>query len=87
MPDQRTTPVLLGLPNWNRARGLYLAELFLAAAQKDASSVAPILREMRATGFKSVRALAAELNRLKVPTPRAGEWHPTTVARVLARIG
>lgn len=58
-----------------------------AAAQKHASSLAPIVREIRAAGITSVRALSEELNRRKVPTPRGGEWHPTTVARVLARIG
>jgi len=58
-----------------------------AAAQKHASSLAPLIREIQAAGFTSVRAVAGELNRREVPTPRGGQWHPTTVARVLARIG
>lgn len=58
-----------------------------AAAQKHASSLAPIVRQMQAAGTTSVRALSEELNRRKVPTSRGGQWHPTTVGRVLARIG
>jgi hypothetical protein len=48
---------------------------------------APVVREVRAAGITSVRAVAEELNHRKVPTPRGGDWHPTTVARVLVRIG
>ena len=37
-------------------------------------------------GITSVRAIAAELNDRKVPTARGGEWHATSIARLLARL-
>jgi hypothetical protein len=40
-----------------------------------------------AAGFVSQPALANELNRRETPTRLGGKWHPTTVARVLARLG
>jgi len=41
------------------------------------------IRELRSAGL-SIRAVARELNRRGVPA-RGERWHPTTVARVLAR--
>jgi len=43
------------------------------------------IRELRSAGL-SIRAVAGELNRRGVPA-RGKRWHPTTVARVLARDG
>lgn len=57
-----------------------------AAAKAHAASLAPLVRELRAAGIVSVRAVADELNRRKVPTARGGDWHPTSVARLLARV-
>jgi hypothetical protein len=45
-----------------------------------------IIRELRATGFVSRRALANELNRRGVPTAHGGRWHHTTVVRILTRV-
>jgi hypothetical protein len=39
-----------------------------------------------ALGVTSVRAVAAELNERGVLTPRGGEWHPTSAARLLLRL-
>lgn len=58
-----------------------------AAAKAHANSLAPLIGQLRAAGITSVRAVAEELNRRQVPTPRGGEWHPTSVARLLARLG
>jgi DNA invertase Pin-like site-specific DNA recombinase len=66
--------------------GLIRAKENKAAAKALASSLSPTISELRAGGVTSVRAVAAELNRRKVPTPRGGQWHPTTVTRVLARM-
>jgi DNA invertase Pin-like site-specific DNA recombinase len=57
-----------------------------AEANEQALSLVPIIRELRAAGTTTVRALAEELNRREVPTARGGEWHPTSVARLLARL-
>src|SRR5262245_50224265 len=58
-----------------------------AAADAQARALQLTIRELRAAGITSVRAIAAELNKRKVPTARDGEWHATTVARLLARLG
>jgi DNA invertase Pin-like site-specific DNA recombinase len=57
-----------------------------AAADAHAKTVAPIIRALRAADITSVRAIAEALNKRKVATARGGEWHVTTVARLLARI-
>lgn len=56
-----------------------------AQAQRHADAVAPVLREL-APG-RSMRALAAELNARHIRTPRGGQWHAASVARVVARLG
>jgi hypothetical protein len=58
-----------------------------AAADAHAKALGPTIRELCAAGITSVRAIAAELNDRKVPTVRGGEWHATSVARLLARLG
>jgi DNA invertase Pin-like site-specific DNA recombinase len=58
-----------------------------AAADAQARALRPTVRELKAAGITSIRAIATELNRRAVPTARGGEWHPTSVARMLARIG
>jgi len=55
------------------------------AAQK-ARDLDPLLRAYVAAGTTSLRALAAELNREGIPSPRGGRWHAPSVANVLARI-
>lgn len=57
-----------------------------AAANAHAKALAPTIREFRANGITSVRAIAAALNDRKVPTARGGGWHATSVARLLARL-
>ena len=58
-----------------------------AEANAKAALLAPVLRQLRADGITSVRAVAAELNRREVSAPRGGIWHATSVARLLARVG
>jgi hypothetical protein len=57
------------------------------AANAQAKALAPTIRELRVAGVTSVCAIAAELNDRMVPTARGGEWHATSVARLLARSG
>ncbi len=54
-----------------------------AAALERAQALRPVLAEL--VGL-SDRAVAAELNRRKEPTPAGGQWHAQTVARVKARL-
>jgi DNA invertase Pin-like site-specific DNA recombinase len=54
-----------------------------AAAGRDAA-LAAVMRELAG---QSYRAIAAELTRREIATPRGGAWSPMTVMRVLQRLG
>lgn len=82
----------LGNPNGGRAIGgkqtgndEAVAAIKLKA-QEHAVNLRSILDDIRAHGITSVRKIAEELNRRAVLAPRGGEWRPTTVARLLARL-
>lgn len=55
-------------------------------AERTAESLCGTLTEIQATGKTSWKAIATELNRLGVPTPRGGNWHPASVARLVRRL-
>ena len=57
------------------------------AADRRTKALAAIIREIRRAGYTTRQDICDELNRLEVPTARGGEWHVTTVARLLARLG
>ena len=57
-----------------------------AAAKAHARSLKPVLRKLAKDGITSVRKVTQALNDQEVPTPRGGAWHPTSVARLLARV-
>jgi hypothetical protein len=42
--------------------------------------------DIRAQGMTSVRKITDELNRRNILTARSAAWHPTTTARLLARL-
>jgi hypothetical protein len=71
----------------SRRRGIHGALAVKRAADARARALASTLRELRAAGFISRRALADELNRRGIPTARGGRWHYTTVVRMLQRLG
>lgn len=56
-----------------------------AAAKDRAKGLKPVLRALAKEGITSVRKVADALNERGIPTARGGEWHPTSVARLLAR--
>ena len=84
--------VKLGNPNGARAlRGKQVgnAEAVEAIKQKadaHAINLRAIVADIRGQGITSVRKMADELNRRGILTPRGGEWQPTTVVRLLARL-
>jgi len=51
-----------------------------------AHKIAPIIAELKASGIFRPRAITDELIKRQVRTARGGVWHPTTVARLLARL-
>jgi hypothetical protein len=57
------------------------------AADAHAHALVSTIRKLVAAGFAYQRALADELNRRGIATARGGNWHRTTVTRVLARLG
>ena len=57
-----------------------------AKANERAAALAPILRELRATGITSTTELAARLNARRIPAPRGGKWGRMQVWRLLKRL-
>jgi DNA invertase Pin-like site-specific DNA recombinase len=84
--------VKLGNPNGARAlKGKQVGNKQAIAAVKAnaehrAQNVKAIVDDLRAQGFTSVRAIAAQLNERGILTPRGGTWHPTSAARLLSRL-
>jgi DNA invertase Pin-like site-specific DNA recombinase len=63
------------------------AEAKQERADARATDLAPTVAKLRAAGATSLRAIAAGLNDLGIPTARGeGEWSATQVQRVLARL-
>jgi DNA invertase Pin-like site-specific DNA recombinase len=84
--------VKLGNPNGARAlRGKQVGnaeavEAIKRKADEHAINLRSIVEDIRDQGIISVRKMAEELNRRGILTPRGGEWQPTTVVRLLARL-
>jgi hypothetical protein len=68
-----------------RVRAAYATHAKRANANSRACQVLPLVTELRCAGILSLGRIAAELNSRKVPAPRGGSWHRTTVMRLLAR--
>jgi DNA invertase Pin-like site-specific DNA recombinase len=62
-----------------------LAPKYQAEAKTRAEQLAPVIRELQRRGY-SIRGMAVELDRRKVPTPRGGVWHPQLVKRIVERL-
>jgi DNA invertase Pin-like site-specific DNA recombinase len=56
-----------------------------AKAMSRAAAVMPIIDAVRASGVTTLSGIAAALNARGVKAARGGDWHPTAVARVIAR--
>ena len=70
-----------------RKRGGHGAATNRRNADLFAQSIAPIIKELRASGIVLPRAVSDELSKRQVATARGGTtWHPTTIARLLARL-
>jgi DNA invertase Pin-like site-specific DNA recombinase len=67
------------------ATGSKLAAKHRVEAQARADELGPVIRELQQRGF-SMRGIAAELLKRKVPTPRGGTWHPQLVTRLVRRL-
>ena len=54
--------------------------------QAKAADLAPIIKDLQASGKKSLRAIAEGLNEAGIPTARGGEWSSVQVMRMLERL-
>ena len=57
-----------------------------AKAEAFADGVRDVVRELQASGATSIRALVVALNEKGIKSPRGGQWHLRTVARLLRTI-
>lgn len=84
--------VQLGNPNGARAlrkagKGNSAAVAVVQSkAQEKAADLHFMLEDIQNSGVTSLAGIAAELNARGARPPRAGKWHATTVARLLARL-
>jgi DNA invertase Pin-like site-specific DNA recombinase len=85
--------VNLGNPNGARAlKGKQggdadaVAQIKANAAQH-AADLRGIVDDIRRSGITTVRGIADELHSRGIRAPRGDRWHPTTVTRLLNRLG
>jgi hypothetical protein len=58
-----------------------------STAQRDAA-IAPVIREIIASGASNYHTIAAALNAMSHPTHSGhGQWHPQTLLRIMPRLG
>jgi DNA invertase Pin-like site-specific DNA recombinase len=84
MREAKARGVQLGGPNIAEAREQGIRE-WKAESQQFAENVAPIIREIQASGVDSLRGIARALNARGIKTRRDREWTPVQVKAVLAR--
>jgi len=77
--------VKLGNPDMARI-GSLAAEVKKEAADRFAANARPYIEDIQARGVTSLRAIARELNRMRVHTATGAPWSGVTVAAVLARL-
>jgi DNA invertase Pin-like site-specific DNA recombinase len=76
--------VKLGGPKLAEAREAAITSL-KALADRNASNVLPIIREIQRTGAASLHQIADALNARGISTPRGGKWYAKSVSNLLAR--
>ena len=78
----RTSGNLKNLPE-ARAKAI---QSTVAAADRFARQMDPLIRELRGSGYGANRQIAAILNMRRIPTARGSTWHATTVGNLIKRI-
>jgi DNA invertase Pin-like site-specific DNA recombinase len=63
-----------------------LRQVVSANAERFAAELAPVVASVRADGYVSLRAVAAELNRRGMRTRRGGQWHVSNVRNLIGRL-
>ena len=62
-----------------------VAEIVRGADER-AEEYREVLDDVRSNGYLSLSAIAAELNRREIESPRGGRWYPASVARLVGRL-
>lgn len=90
MISQRTKDALAAA----KARGIklgtaskQLAKKHKKQALRDAKSMKPVFAKLAKEGITSRRKISATLNERGIQTPGGSNWYPTTVSRMLGRLG
>lgn len=92
MTSERTKAALAAAKARGVQLGKYGKEVLSERNRQQADDFAlgmqPVLNRLKEKGITTVRAIARELNRRRVPTFRKGghKWHPSTVHGLLARL-
>lgn len=81
----RARGVRLGNPKLSEVHAVHNSRT-AAAAFDFAAAVAPAIHQAQTAGARSLRAIAATLDKQGVLTPMGGRWHPQQVANMLRRI-
>jgi DNA invertase Pin-like site-specific DNA recombinase len=76
----------LGNPKLSEARR-YAAVAKKERADRYSANVLPVIREIQASGVKSLRGVARALAARGIPTVRGGAWSPVQVSAILRRAG
>jgi DNA invertase Pin-like site-specific DNA recombinase len=76
--------VQLGGPKLAEARQSAVASI-RALADRHATNVLPVIREIQRAGATSLHQIADALNARGISTPRGGQWYAKSVSNVLAR--
>lgn len=74
----------LGNPNLSTARAQAKLTVQLAA-NEHCENVAPIIRQIRASGVNTLRGIANALATRGIRTARGGQWHPATIRNLEMR--
>jgi DNA invertase Pin-like site-specific DNA recombinase len=88
LTSERTKAALAAAKQRGVRLGSYAAVLapkYHDEAVARANHLAPVIQELQTAGY-SLRGIAAELQKRKVPTPRGGKWHSQLVKRVVERL-
>jgi DNA invertase Pin-like site-specific DNA recombinase len=76
--------IKLGNPEIGKA-AMEGRKVVMANADRHASNILPVVREIQKSGMTSLRDIATALNARGIQTARGGTWHPTTVKNLLDR--
>ncbi len=86
LASRKARSLPLGTPANLKRGNKVAAEKNRAEALAVAERMRPAIEAIRGDGATSVRAIAAALNAKGYTTDRGSDWHPTSVARLLARL-